>query len=159
MGSKTLNKGQWLITEGDSRMFHLYRLIEGRVSIHSKGKKINEVEVKPGGTPRVLGILALFNDRKPTASVRAETDVEVETPYMDHIMGLIRNELPLNRDDLSAVIESIELYSAIERARGRLAEIGTVKLSVPAKGKGEVREVFNELKELYETLSAREKRK
>lgn len=159
MGSKTLNKGQWLITEGDTRMFHLYRLIEGRVSVHSKGKKINEIEVKPGGTPRVLGILALFNERKPTASVRAETDVEVETPYMDHIMGLIKNEMPINRDDLAAVIESIELYSSIERARGRLAELGSIKLSVPPKGKGEVKEVFNELKELYEKLSDREKRK
>ncbi|MBI3582236.1 MAG: hypothetical protein HY098_09235, partial [Nitrospinae bacterium] len=46
MDEKTFPKGQWLITESATPAYFLYKLKKGKVSIHTHGKKINEIDVK-----------------------------------------------------------------------------------------------------------------
>ena len=153
MEMKTFDKGQWLITE-DVPAYFIYRLKKGRVSIHWKGKKVGDVEVAEGKTPRLIGNLGLFsNERKHTASIKAETAVEVEPIYIDHLLGLIKNETPQRiKSDVEAVIESIRLMDTIRNARERLTEIGKIKLTVQVNAKGELLEAFDELIVLYQRL-------
>jgi hypothetical protein len=155
MDEKTFPKGQWLITESNTPAYFIYRLKKGKVSIYSNGKKINEVEVGDGDKPKLLGFIAVLRgDRRHSASVKAESTVEVETMYIDHLMGIIKNETPANvRQDVDAVIESIHLFNSIESMKSRLAEIGKIRLSIPSNAKADTLELFDELKSLYERLS------
>ena len=154
MYEKTFPKGLWLITE-DNPAYFIFRLIKGRVSIYTHGKKVNELEVKEGEKSKLLGIIAILRgDRKHAASVRTESPVEVETIYIDQLLGIIRNETPANvQTDLAAMIESIQLYNSIESMQNRLAEIGKISFSIPSGSRGDVLELFEELKSLYEHLS------
>ncbi len=154
MDEKTFPKGQWLITESDTPAYFIYRLKKGKVSIYTKGKKINEMEVREGDKPKLLGFIAVLRgDRRHTASVKTESTVEVETIYVDHLMGIIKNETPANiRKDVDAVIESIQLINSIESMKNKLAEIGKIRLSIPSNAQVNALELFDELKSLYERL-------
>lgn len=155
MDEKTFPKGHWLISESNTPAYFIYRLKKGKVSVFTNGKKINEMEVRDGDEPKLLGVLAVLRDnRMHQASVKAESPVEVEMIYIDHLIGIIKNETPANvRKDVDAVIESIQLMNSIKTQEDRLAEIGKIRLSIPGNTKDLALEMFDELKSLYEGLS------
>jgi hypothetical protein len=155
MDEKTFPTGHWLISESNTPAYFIYRLKKGKVSIYTNGKKINEMEVKAGDKPKLLGVVGVFRgDRKHAASVKTESTVEVDTMYIDHLLGIIKHETPENiREDVHAVIESIQLINSIETMNNRLAEIGKIRLEIPSNAKGDALELFEELKSLYESLS------
>lgn len=155
MDEKTFPKGHWLISESNTPAYFIYKLKKGKVSIYTNGRKVNEMEVRDGDKPKLLGVLAVLrDDRRKMASVKTESPVEVESIYIDHLLGIIKNETPASvRKDVDAVIESIQLINSIKVQETRLAEIGKIKLSIPSNATGDALELFEELKSLYESLS------
>jgi CRP-like cAMP-binding protein len=156
MDENTFPKGQWIITASKTHpAYFIYRLKKGKVAIYKDGKKLNEMEVKEGDKPKLLGVLAVLSgDRRHTASIKTESTVEVDKIYIDHLMGIIKNEtLARVREEVNAIIESIQLINSIEKMKNRLAEIGKVRLSIPSNVHGDALDLFEELKSLYEQLS------
>ncbi|MBI3582237.1 MAG: cyclic nucleotide-binding domain-containing protein [Nitrospinae bacterium] len=154
MDEKTFPRGQWLITEGNTPAYFIYRLKKGKVSIYTNGKKINEMEVREGDKPKLLGVIAAFrDDRRHTASVKTESTVEVEMLYVNHLKGVLKFEMPSKiRKDVDAVLESIQLFNSMETIKNRLAEIGKIRLSIPSNAHVNALELFDELKSVYERL-------
>lgn len=155
MKKETFEAGQWLLTEGNFAYF-LYKLTKGTVSIHYKGKKIGTHEVKKGNPPMILGILAaLKRDRQHLASVKTETEVEVEVLNFDHIMGLLKNDVPNDlRNEIDKMIQSITLEDQIKRCKQELSELPPVDLNIPDKIDEEVRCILTAIKELYAGANA-----
>ncbi len=154
MSIKKIEAGQWLFTEGGVPGSVIYKLIKGRVSIYRDDKMINSLEVEEGMKPRLIGVLsALVRDRKPTASVRTDTDVEVETMYIDHLQGLLKHDVPAEmRDDIDAIIKSIVVRDKIKRLQRELSAISPPeKLDIPDNINPEVSEVLSELMEVYKS--------
>ena len=158
MTTETIKAGQWIITEGGAPSYYLYKMLNGKVSIYESGKKINSIEIKEGMKPKILGILAVLrDDRINTASIKAETDVEVETLYMDDFKRLLRHDVPENmRKDIDAIIETIALVSKIRSLRREFSKTLPVKLQIPDDINPEISEVLSELKELYEVITSKE---
>lgn len=154
MSRKTIRAGQWLITEGSVSGNIIYKLIKGRVSIYEGGKRINAIEVEEGMKPRLIGVIsALTSDRVRTASVRTDTDIDVETVYIDHFKGLLKHDVPAEmKDDIDAIIKSIVVRDKIKRLQRELSEIAPPeKLGIPDNLNQEVSEVLSELMEVYES--------
>ncbi|MBI5185521.1 MAG: cyclic nucleotide-binding domain-containing protein [Nitrospinae bacterium] len=155
MKKETFEAGQWLLTEGNFAYF-LYKLTKGTVSIYYKDKKIGTHEVKKGNPPMILGILAaLKKDRQHLASVKTETEVEVEVLNFDHIQGLLKNDVPKGlRDEIDTMIQAITLEDQIKRCQQELSELNRVDLKIPDKIDAEVKCILTAIKELYSGANA-----
>ncbi len=154
MSRKSISAGQWLFTEGDAPASIIYKLTKGRVSIYEGGKRINTMEVEEGMKPRLIGVIsALTSDRVRTASVKTDTDIDVEIIYIDHFKGLIKHDVPAEvKDDIDAIIKSIVVRDKIKRFQRELSEIAPPeKLEIPDDLNQEVSEVLSELMEVYKS--------
>ncbi|RMH86120.1 MAG: cyclic nucleotide-binding domain-containing protein [Calditrichaeota bacterium] len=152
--TQTVPAGQWLIVEGSTPAYFLYKLISGQVGIYKEGQKIATVTVHPGAPPRFLGILSTLSaDREHRASVKAETDVEVETIYIDHIRGILAHEVPREiRQTIQAMIEAIVIADEIKSLRRKLSHMPVVELEIPETLDPELKHILTELRKLYECL-------
>lgn len=155
MTQEKIGPNQWLFVEMSNPGYFIYRLLSGKVSIYMGGAKINEIEVKEGGKPALLGIFcALRKDRMHTASVKTDTDVTVERVYVDQVMGALRNDVPEDmRDKLSAMIDTIIVKNEIESLKNKLKGIPKVSVDVPEGLRDDIQEVLGEIKSLYDKFS------
>lgn len=152
---ETINANQWLITADDIPAYFMFKLLEGKVSIHSSGVKVNELEVKAGQEPAILGLhAALRDDRLHTASIKAETELKVVRIYMDHVRGILKNEIPENvKRELSAAIDIIVTNDKIESLKAKLATAPKVKVQVPPNVSGEVASILRQISGLYDRIT------
>jgi len=78
MSIETIERGQWIFMEKSLPGYFIYRLLEGKVSIYHHGSKINEIEIKRGDKPALIGMIsALRPDGMHIASVRSESQLRV----------------------------------------------------------------------------------
>jgi predicted hotdog family 3-hydroxylacyl-ACP dehydratase len=148
---ETIEANQWLITADNIPAYFMFKLLQGKVSIYSGGVKVNELEVKKGKAPIMLGLLAaLRDDRLHTASIKAETELKVTRIYIDHIRGILKNEIPEKvRKDISAVIDAVVANDKIESLKAKLAATPKVKVQIPANASEEVASILRQISGLY----------
>ncbi len=154
MAVQTFEAGHWLITEGGVPSYFMHKLMSGTVGIYEDGQKIAEVEVNDGGRPRWLGFVStLGKNHHHRASVRTETEVAVDSVYVDHIQGLLRHEVPVDiREDIDLMVEAVSMADHIKGLRRKLAKMKMVDLIPPSDIDKELADVLAELKRLYESL-------
>lgn len=152
---ETISANQWLITADDIPAYFMFKLLQGKVSIYSSGVKVNELEVKEGQEPALLGLLAaLREDRLHTASIKAETQLKVVRVYMDHIRGILKNEIPENvRKDLAATIDVVVTNDKIESLKAKLAAAPKVKVQIPSNVSGEAASILRQISGLYDKIT------
>ena len=144
--------GEWIIGKNEVPAYFMYRLVNGKVSIFSKGKKVNTVEVKKGQRPVMLGVMAMFkDDGKHSASVKAETESELEMVYIDSVKNVVQKDLPdTYRKDLEAMIETIILCNELKCLQEDFREMEKIVPILPEGLPTDVSEVLKEVKGLYE---------
>ena len=131
--------------------YFIYRLLEGKVSIHHSGARINEIEVKKGDKPVLIGMIsALRPDGLHIASVRSESKLQVERIYSDQVRGILNNEVPDGtKADLRMMIDTIVVRNEIEALKNRLKTIKNVEVQIPENLPEELREVLGNINTLY----------
>jgi len=154
MEKKTFKAGQWVITEGDTPAYFIYRLKNGKVSYHENGVKIRENEVKNGDKPFFLGFTsALREDRIHSASIKAETDIDTEVFFVDSIRGALKHDIPEEmKHDIESMIEVIVLENHIRSLKRMARDIPVIpdeRLKVPSGLSAEVGELVSELIDVY----------
>ena len=154
MTIQNFRPNQWLISQGDVPTYFLHKLLKGRVGIYEDGERIASVEVKEGMKPKVLGFIsALSGDHKHRASVKTETEVEVDSIYVEHIWGLLLHDLPEDmRKDIDDMIESIYLGDHIKGLRRKLSNRSVIDLEIRPDFDDELVEILQELRLLYENI-------
>ncbi len=155
MNSQTIKSGQWMIIEEDHNSHTLFKLRKGKVGIFCDGEKIKTVEVKDGDKPIMIGFLAtLREDSRPIASVKAETELEVDVLNASHLKGILKYDTPKNlKEDINIMIESIMIRNRLTILEKKLLKKPIVKLEIPQDINPEVSEVLTELSGLYEQVS------
>ena len=153
MSKKMFSKGDWIITESETPAYFLYRLKKGTVSIHENGNKINSVKVGKGQKSVLLGILAVLReDRLHKASVRAESDVEVEQVYIDKLRNHIGRDVPESfKADLELMIDTILINNRIKSLKSSFAERELVTQKMFEDAPEELSEIFAQLTGMYES--------
>jgi len=156
MTRETIEANKWIFVEGGTPAYFVYRLLSGKVSIYSSGHKINEMEVKKGGKPALLGIFAaLRDDRLHTASVKTDTEIQVERIYIDQIKGALKNDIPeAIKGKIATMIEAIVILNEIESLQQRLSTISKVTLDIPPDMRPETSAILGEISELYKKLTS-----
>ena len=151
MSIETINKGQWIFLERSLPGYFIYKLIEGKVAIFHSGEKISDIEVKKGDKPALIGMIsALRPDGLHIASVRSETNLQVERIYSDQIRGIVNNEVPDSiRNDLKKMIEAVVIRNEIEALKIRLKTLGSVNPEIPDNIHKDVKDVMEGIKILY----------
>ena len=152
MSKKMFSKGDWIISESETPAYFLYRLKKGTVSIHENGTMINSVEVEDGQKSVLLGILAVLReDRLHKASVRAESDVEVEQVYIDKLRNHIGQDVPASfKNDLDLMIDTILINNRIKSLKNSFAERELVTQKMFDNAPEELSEIFSQLTGMYE---------
>jgi hypothetical protein len=154
---ETIEANQWFISADDIPAYFMFKLLQGKVSIYSNGVKVNELEVKEGQDPAILGLhAALREDRLHTASIKSETQLKVVRVYMDHIRGILKNEIPENvRKEISAAIDVIVIHDKIESLKSRLAAAPRVTVEIPASVSQEAASILRQISGLYDRVTAK----
>ena len=152
---ETIGANQWFISADDIPAYFMFKLLQGKVSIYSSGVKVNELEVKAGQEPAILGLhAALRDDRLHTASIKSDTELKVVRVYMDHIRGILKNEIPENvRKDISAAIDVIVTHDKIESLKAKLASAPKVKVLIPANVSEEATSILRQISGLYDRIA------
>ena len=150
----TIGPGVWIMTEDLPNYFYFYKLLKGKVSIHSRDQKINELEVKEGGKPIILGMIAaLQKDRKHIASVRSETEIEVMRMDIDQTHGILTNDIPQNlKGDVITMVDTITVKNEIRSLQHKLEDLPNVNPELPSDMKPAVQELLSELISLYKDI-------
>lgn len=153
MEIKKFKAGQWIILEGDTPAYFIYRLHQGTVSYFENGTKIRSVEVN-AGKPIFLGFTsALRDDRMHSSSIRAETDMELETFSIDTIRGALKHDVPEEmKPDIEQMIQVIVIENHIRSLKRQARDIPTIpeeRLQVPKGVSPEVGELLSEVIDVY----------
>jgi len=150
MRKEKFSAGQWLLTEGNFAYF-LYKLVKGKVSVYQNETQIGGLDIKEGDNPVVLGILAALNkSRQHSASVKAETDVEVEVISYDAIQGMLAHDLPKEmKEDIDTAIKAIVLKDRMNVCNQELSKLPVVSLDIPGNINPEVAQVLTSIKAIY----------
>jgi len=151
MSIEKFGANQWLITAGGVPAYFIYRLLKGRVAVYDEGVKVASVEVKEGDEPKFIGFIAtLSKDLVHRASVRTETEIEVDTHYIDHIRGLIAHETSeKTRDDIQQMIEIISAVNQVRSLQKKISNLPRVELTVPEDTSPDLKNIMGELERLY----------
>jgi hypothetical protein len=152
---ETISANQWLITADDIPAYFMFRLLQGKVSIYSSGVKVNELEVKEGQEPAILGLhAALRDDRLHTASIKSDTQLKVVRIYMDQIRGILQNEIPESaKKDIATAIDTIVTNDKIESLKAKLTTAPKVKVQIPSNVSGEVASILRQISGLYDRIT------
>lgn len=152
---ETIEANQWLITDDGIPAYFMFKLLQGKVSVYSNGVKVNELEIKEGQQPVVLGIIAaLRDDRMHTASIKADSKLKVVRVYIDHVRGILKNEIPEDmRKDISAAIDTIVTNDKIESLKAKLAAAPKAKVQIPANLGEEAASVLRQISGLYDRIT------
>ena len=151
MSIETIDPGKWIFTERSLPGYFIYRLLEGKVSVFHSGTKINEIEVKSGDKPVLVGMIStLRQDGLHIASIRTETPIKVERIYSDQIRGILNNEIPEEtKASVHSMVEAIILRNDIESLKAKLANISVAELKTPDNVSKEVKETLESIASLY----------
>jgi CRP-like cAMP-binding protein len=154
MEIKKFRVGQWIILEGDTPAYFIYRLHKGTVSYFENGSKIRSVEVKDGMKPIFLGFTsALRDDRMHSASIKAETDMELEAFAVDTIRGALKHDVPDEmKPDIEQMIQVIVMENHIKSLKRRARDIPVIpeeRMQVPNDVSPEVGELLSEVIDVY----------
>ncbi|MDH5510784.1 MAG: hypothetical protein OEZ32_10575 [Nitrospinota bacterium] len=151
MSVETIDQGQWIFLERSLPGYFIYRLLEGKVSIFHSGAKINEIDVKKGEKPVLIGMIsALRSDGLHIASVRSESKLQVERIYSDQVRGILNNEVPdATKADLRMMIDTIVVRNEIEALKNKLKTIKDVKVQIPHNLPEDLKEVLGNITTLY----------
>ncbi len=157
MEVKRFNAGDWLISEGGNPAYFFYRLKSGKVSIYSGGEKISSIEVRNGDRPKVLGIVAaLGKERVHKASIKADTQLEVELFYIDQLREHIDHQVTKEaKVEISRMIETIILDNEVMSLRKRVSGKAGVTLKVPQDLPANLSLALKELSSLYKNAMMR----
>ena len=152
MNREMIKGGQWILAEGAPYGYYMFKLFKGKVSIYRGGVKVNEITVKEGDKPVFLGTIAVLrDDGAHSASVKSDTDIEVERIYVDQMRGIIRNEVPEEiKKDISIMIQAIVIQNEITRLKQTLESLPKVDLKIPADER--IREILEEINGLYKNI-------
>ncbi|MDH4182890.1 MAG: hypothetical protein OEV92_01600 [Nitrospinota bacterium] len=152
---QTISAGKWILTEGGTPVYTVYKLIKGTVSIHKSGRKIRETTIADGAAPIMMGVTALLRaDRLHMASIKAETDVVVEPIYVDHVLGVLKNELPKEKKaELAHMMEAITTGNEIISLVHKYWDIPRVNLEIPSGMEKETEEILDEIQRLYAVIT------
>jgi CRP-like cAMP-binding protein len=151
MSVETVERGQWIFLERSLPGYFIYRLLEGKVSIYHSSSKINEIEVKRGDKPVLIGMIsALRPDGLHIASVRSETQLKVERIYSDQVRGILHNEAPESaKKELKTIIDTIIVRNEIEALKNRLKTLSAADVKIPDNLSAELKEVLDNINDLY----------
>ncbi len=154
MSVKTIRTGEWVCREGRIPEYWIYRLLTGKVSIHKNNRKIRELEIQEGTPPAILGITALLStDRLHTASIRAETDLQVEKIYIDQLRKILTDEIPaLVADEVSTMVKAIDMGTTLFSLSKQLDELPPVSLKIPDDLRPETKEMLSEIKRMHKLI-------
>jgi len=152
---KVFSAGKWIIAEGGIPAYYVFKLIKGTVSIHKGGREIREAVIGPGDAPIMMGVTALLRpDRMHMASIRAETEVEAELIHVEHILGILRNNIPqAQKQTLKHMAEAINMGNEIISLVNKYFEVPRVNLELPDGLDQETTEVLTEVNRLYTTIT------
>lgn len=156
MSTEIIKSGEWLFKEQNPPGYSIYKLMKGKVSIYKREKKIREMEVKEGMKPIMLGITAaLRNDRQHMASVKAESDIEVNRIFIDHIKSVIADEIPQDiKHDISSMIESIVIGTEILYLISKKSNKPSLDVKIPDNVSTAASEILSEIISLYKLINA-----
>ncbi len=156
MNTETIKAGQWVFTEGTVPQYFFFKLLSGDVSIYKRGRKIRSLTIEEGSKPIMLGVsAALRDDRLHMASVKADSDIVVERLNIDHIRGVLANEMPDNlKKNLAIMMESIGAGNEIVSLITRFEELERPDTVIPESMPEEAREILGEVKRLYQLITA-----
>lgn len=154
MNTLRFKSGQWIITESGTPAYFIYKMTKGSVSYHEEGAVIRTVELKEGMKPVYLGFTgALRDDRRHSTSIRAETDMELEVLSVDSLRGALRHDIPETmRQDIELMIRVIVLENhirSLKRKARDLEVIPDMRLVIPAEVCGELKDLLEELIDVY----------
>jgi len=156
MSIEKFGTNQWLITAGGVPAYFIYRLLKGRVGIYDEGVKVATVEVKEGDNPKFIGFMAtLSKDLVHRASVRTETEIEVDTHYIDHVRGLLAHDVSEKmQDDIQNMIEIISAVNQVRSLQKRISNMTKIELTIPENTNPELKDILDELDRLYKEVCA-----
>ncbi|VAX22966.1 hypothetical protein MNBD_NITROSPINAE02-1945 [hydrothermal vent metagenome] len=156
MTIETIKAGQWVVAEGGVPEYSIYKLLSGTVSIYKSGSRIREVTINKGDKPIMIGITAIFrDDLMHMASVKAETDVEVDRIYIDQIRGTLANEIPKeNKNDIAIMIKSITMGNELVSLVNKFYDLPKINLEIPTNVSTETEEILSEITRLYNLIGA-----
>ena len=154
MEIRKFRAGQWIILEGDTPAYFIYRLHLGVVSYFESGSKTRTVEVTEGMKPIYLGFTsALRDDRMHHSSIKAETDMEVEVFSIDTIRGALKHDIPDDmKPDIELMIQVIVMENHIRSLKRKARDIPVLsenRLKVPNNVSPEVGELLSEVIDVY----------
>ena len=103
----------------------------------------------------MVGIVAaLSDDRLPTASVRAETDMLMENTSIDHLRGVLANEIPSNvKQDLAIMIRTMVTGNRVVAMLNELSEEPRIDLAIPENTSPETAMILVDIKRLYRLIT------
>ena len=153
----TFKPGQWIITEDDIPAYYIYKLLYGKVSYHEEGTKIRDIEIKEGGTPKIIGITAaLRDDRLHHASIKAESEVKAEVLSVDMIKGILKHYVPdTMKEQIDIMTDTIVLgnhIKSLKRKMSTLPRIEDEQLEVSGDVHPEFSDLLAELKRVYTSI-------
>jgi hypothetical protein len=154
MSFNTIRAGEWVFTEGKVPEYWIYRLLTGKVSIHKNNRKIRELQIQEGTSPVILGISALLRtDRLHTASIRAETELQVEKIYIDQIRKILTDEIPASvADEIATMVTAIDMGTTLISLAKKFDELPRISVKIPNDLHPETEEVLSEIKRMYKLI-------
>ena len=163
MSIQEFRSGGWIFKEGATHGSHIYKLLQGEVSIYEGDQKIATLKVKEGQKPRMIGVLsALSGEHDPvnkrhvhTSSVAANTDLTCETLDISFLRHSLREELDEDKkDEIEAVIKAIVMRRKISELKRKISNLPLPeKFKVPENISPEVSDVLHEIQKLYDGTS------
>ena len=154
MAMQKIAPDQWLISKGDLPAYFLHKLVSGKVAIYDDDQRIATVEVKEGTEPRFLGVLAaMSSDHQHKFSVKTESEVEVDSIYLDRLWSLYLDEVPKEMQaGVQEMVDAILIGDHIKGLRRKLSDTRIIDLELKPGLSSELVDVLNELKTLYESI-------
>lgn len=158
MKTQKFASGEWIIVEGDIPAYYIYRLLRGKVSYYENGNKLREAEYREGGDPVILGFTsALRDDRHSGASVKAETDIEVEPLSVDAIKGALLHDVSDEiKAEVNQMIKTVVLGNhilSLQRDLAVMRRIPDSKLAIPKNVSPDLHEILLELVRVYKNVA------
>jgi len=155
---KKFPPNQWIVSQTGLPAFFVRKLLKGRVGIYEEGEKIATIEVSEGMKPKWLGFTSsLSQDFIHKASIKTETEVEVDTVYTEHIWGLLKNEVPNDiQEDIKHMVEAINVGGHIKGLKIKLSKVPKIDLKIQPDYDSELLEILQELKDIYEHIMSDE---
>ncbi|MDD4151104.1 MAG: cyclic nucleotide-binding domain-containing protein [Candidatus Gracilibacteria bacterium] len=95
--------GEIIIRQGDESNGKGYIILSGKVSVEISGEKIASLDAG-----NIFGEIALLNEEERTATIIAETDLELLILSQETILEIMNQDNYLNKEIMRRVQENLE---------------------------------------------------